>query len=63
MSPTYWTASQIKAAARENGWEFIKCVDGQGPWGARKARLSAPLWRDSSADWCRQADLFPTIRY
>lgn len=38
MSPTYWTASQIKMAARENGWEFVPCVDGAGPWGARKDR-------------------------
>lgn len=38
MSPTYWTASQIKMAARANGWEFIPCVDGKDPWGARKGR-------------------------
>lgn len=44
MSPTYWTASQIKMAARANGWEFIKATDEvhfffrypSGVWGCRK---------------------------
>jgi hypothetical protein len=38
MSPTYWTASQIKTSARANGYEFVKAVDGEGPWGCRKGR-------------------------
>ena len=40
MSPTYWTASQIKAAIREHGWEFVKARpdDPDHAWGARKDR-------------------------
>lgn len=41
MSPTYWTASQITKSAQENGWELIKCVDGKGPWGVKRARYKA----------------------
>lgn len=38
MSPTYWTASQIKMAVRTHGWEFIKArpADPDQAWGARK---------------------------
>lgn len=36
MSPTYWTTSQIKMAARANGWEFIKAEAPRGPWGCAK---------------------------
>lgn len=40
MSPTYWTASQIKAAVREHDWEFVKARpnDPDCAWGARKDR-------------------------
>ena len=44
MSPTYWTASQIKAAVRANGWELVPCVGGGGRvWGARKVRYRVML--------------------
>lgn len=42
MSPTYWTASQIIAAAREHGWETIPAEKSGGlfeppkPWSVKK---------------------------
>lgn len=33
MSPTYWTASLLKDAARTHGWDFIKATHPDGPWG------------------------------
>lgn len=40
MSPSYWTASQIKAAVCEHGWEFVKARPGDPDqaWGARKGQ-------------------------
>ena len=46
MSPTYWTASQIKIAARANGWKFIPCVDGKDPWGMEFGSIRVMLWED-----------------
>lgn len=45
MSPTYWTASQIKAAVREHGWEFIRAAKPTSSWdipawGAKKGRCT-----------------------
>lgn len=39
MSPTYWTATKLANAVRENGWSFIKS-GGRGPWGARKGNVT-----------------------
>jgi hypothetical protein len=36
MSPTYWTASQLKAAAIRHGWLFIGATEPQGWWGMRR---------------------------
>lgn len=40
MSPTYWTASRLKMAAREHGWEIVPTTaPGMVPgevWGFRK---------------------------
>lgn len=47
MSPTYWTASQIKIAARAHGWEFIKCdPPGEGPWGVYKDNIKIMFQED-----------------
>lgn len=49
MSPTYWTASQIKKAAREHGWEFIPArpSDPDHAWGARKDRYQV-IFKENS---------------
>ena len=39
MSPTYWTASQIKQAARDHDWQFIKDIPPTGSWGMAKEIL------------------------
>lgn len=44
MSPTYWTASQIKAAAHAYSWEIVKVQPPTSAWdvpawGARRGRF------------------------
>jgi hypothetical protein len=46
VSPTYWTASQIKIAARANSWEFIKAETPAAPWGCRKPGRKVMLQED-----------------
>jgi hypothetical protein len=49
MSPTYWTASLIKDAARWYGWEILPVGHPHlptGTWGARKDRCRVALRED-----------------
>jgi hypothetical protein len=53
VSPTYWTASQLKTAAQANGWQFIRSIGPTGPWGMRRGNLRVLLQerRDGGLLW------------
>jgi hypothetical protein len=57
MSPTYWTASRIKMAARAHGWEIVPSTSpGMVPnkvWGCRKDRHLVQIKerRDGGLSW------------
>jgi hypothetical protein len=53
MSPSYWTASQIKMAAREHGWEIRAAKSPDAGWTIHKERCKVTIGerRDGGLCW------------
>lgn len=61
MSPTYWTATQIKAAVRQHGWELIKVRPDDRTWGARKGSYQVILKEDRRGGLVWVRFHYPTV--
>ncbi len=52
MSPTYWTASQIKSAARAHGWEIRPATMPGAGWTLHKGRSKAVIGERRDGGLC-----------
>lgn len=59
MSPTYWTASQIKAAAREHGWEIRPAAHPDAAWTLHKDHYKVLIGERRDGGLCWVGFTFP----